>query len=131
MTKLIHFSGKRKSAVARATLRQGTGKVRINDIMLDAYSSEMARLKLQEPLMLAGDLANQVDVDITVSGGGIIGQTEAARLALSKCLVEMNKKLEKPFLQYDRHLLVADVRRKETRKPNDSRARAKRQKSYR
>ena len=131
MSKLIHFSGKRKSAVARATLRQGTGKVRINNSLLDVYQPNMARLKLQEPLILAGDVASQVDVDIIVNGGGINGQTEAARLALSKCLVEFNKKLEKPFLLYDRHLLVADIRRKETRKPNDSKARAKRQKSYR
>ncbi|HIH42465.1 TPA: 30S ribosomal protein S9 [Candidatus Woesearchaeota archaeon] len=131
MTKQIHFSGKRKRAVARATLSPGTGRVRINEVLLDAYQPPMAKLKIMEPLILAGDLATQVDVDINVFGGGINAQTEAARLALSKCLVEMNKKLEKPFLQYDRHMLVADVRRKETRKPNDSRARAKRQKSYR
>src|SRR3989338_7489394 len=102
MNKQIHFSGKRKRAVARATLSTGTGKVRINDVLLDSYQPSMARLKLMEPMILAGDLASQVDVDINVSGGGVIGQTEAARLALSKCLVEMNKKLEKPFLQYDR-----------------------------
>ena len=61
------------------------------------------------------------------------GQIEAARLALAKALVEFSssKKLEEAFLEYDRHLLVADVRRKEACKPGDSKARAKRQTSYR
>jgi len=131
MTKLIHNSGKRKTAIARATLKQGIGKVRINGILLDTYQPEMARLKIQEPLILAGETSDKIDADINVTGGGISSQTDAARLVLSKCLVDFNKKLEKTFLQYDRHLLVADIRRKETCKPNDSKARAKRQKSYR
>ena len=89
-------------------------------------------MKIMEPLVLAEDIANQVDVDIDVCGGGVISQAEAARLALARCLVRYNKKLEKIFLTYDRNLLVADVRRKETHKPNrHGKARAKRQKSYR
>jgi small subunit ribosomal protein S9 len=131
MVKVIHNSGKRKTAIARATLRDGKGRVRINGISLEAYQPEMARLKLQEPLILSGDVANKIDADINVMGGGVTAQVDAARLALSKCLVDFNKKLEKTFLQYDRHMLVADIRRKETCKPNDSKARAKRQKSYR
>ena len=82
--------------------------------------------------MLAGDLANGVDIHVSVNGGGFNAQAEAARLAIARALVKHSKKLEKVFLTYDRHLLVADVRRKETRKPNThGKARAKRQKSYR
>ena len=131
LTKIIHTSGKRKRAVARATLKPGTGLVKINRKQLDVYNPKMARLKLKEPLILAGNTANEVNISINVKGGGVISQTEAARLAMSRALVKYNKKLEKVFLNYDRHLLIADVRRKEACKPNISKARAKRQKSYR
>ena len=63
----------------------------------------------------------------------ISGQADAARLAIAKSLVEYSKgdKLRKIFLEYDRQLLVADVRQAETSKPNVSKPRKKRQKSYR
>jgi len=132
--KTIHVSGKRKRAVARATLRQGKGRIRINNKLLDVHESKLARLKLREPLLLAGDVANNVDIDINVFGGGVNSQAEASRLAIAKALVEFTKseRLKETFLKYDRNLLVADVRRKEPSKPNrHGQARAKRQKSYR
>ena len=131
LSKIIHTSGKRKRSVARATLRQGTGLIKINKKPIGIFEPKMARLKLREPLILAGNISNEVNVSINVRGGGIMSQTEAARLALARALVKYNKKLEKVFLDYDRHLLIADVRRKEQCKPNISKARAKRQKSYR
>ena len=132
MPKLVHMSGKRKRAVARATLRPGKGRVRINNRLLDAYGTNLTRLRLKEPLLLAGDISAGVDIDVTVSGGGYSSQAEAARLAVARALTKYSKKLEKVFLNYDRHLLVADVRRKEAAKPNThGKARAKRQKSYR
>ena len=132
MSKIIICSGKRKRAVARATLRQGRGMVRVNHQMLSTIHPKMAQLKIQEPLLIAGDVADTLDVNVNVYGGGYNSQAEAARLAIAKCLVKLDKKLEKNFLAYDRQLLVADVRRKEAHKPNTSKsARAKRQKSYR
>jgi small subunit ribosomal protein S9 len=132
MVKIIHCAGKRKQAIAKATLKSGKGIVRINNRLLDNYEPKLARLKLQEPLILAGDSAKNVDINIRVSGGGYSAQAEAARLAIARALVQSSKKLEKVFLNYDRHLLVADIRRKETHKPNrHGKARAKRQKSYR
>ena len=132
MVKLIKTSGKRKKAVARAVLKSGKGVVKINNYLIELYQPSMARLKLQEPLILAGDISKGVDVSIDVDGGGYMAQAEAARLALAKALAQHSKKLEKIFLDYDRHLLVADVRRKETHKPNThGKARSKRQKSYR
>jgi small subunit ribosomal protein S9 len=132
--KPINTAGKRKSAIARAVLKEGTGKVRINRAALDVYEPRLARLKLREPLVLAGDYANKVDIKVNVFGGGVMSQAEAARLAIAKALVAFakDKKLEKTFLDYDRHLLVADVRQRETRKPNKAgKARAAIQKSYR
>ena len=132
--KIINTSGKRKAAIARATLMQGNGLVRVNSIPLDFIEPKMSRLKLREPLILAGDIANKVDIDVRVFGGGITSQAEASRLAIAKALVNFTKndKLKEIFLNYDRNLLVADVRRKEPAKPNrHGQARAKVQKSYR
>jgi small subunit ribosomal protein S9 len=130
--KIIHKSGKRKTAIARATLSEGRGIVKINNVPIDEYQPKLSRLKLREPLLLAGDAVNKVNISVNVAGGGVNSQAEAARLAAARALVAHDKKLEKVFLNYDRNLLVADVRRKETHKPNcRGKARAKKQKSYR
>ncbi len=130
--KIIHKSGKRKSAIARATLTEGNGTVRINNMLLDEYTPKLSMMKIKEALILAGDTCKSVNIDINVKGGGTSSQAEAARLAAARALVAYDKKLEKVFLNYDRILLVADVRRKETHKPNcRGKARAKKQKSYR
>ncbi len=128
----IHVSGKRKKAIARATLKDGSGRVRINSLLLEAYNPKMARLMIMEPLVLAQKLTKKIDINITVKGGGWHSQAEAARLVVGKALAEYDPKgLKKILLEYDRHLLVSDVRRTEPSKPNDSKPRAKRQKSYR
>ena len=132
--KAINVSGKRKKAIARAVVNQGTGKIRINNQLLDTYNQRMYRLKILEPVFIAGDIANKVDIHIRVNGGGISSQAEVSRLVIAKGLVEYTKdeSLKSAFLNYDRNLLVADVRRKEPAKPNrHGQARAKGQKSYR
>ena len=130
--KKVVTSGKRKTALAKATLQPGVGMVRINGHLLEGYEPKLYKLKLQEPLIIAGDISSGVNINVTVEGGGIVSQTEACRLAIARALVAVDKKLQKQFLEYDRTLLVADVRRKETHKPNcHGKARAKRQKSYR
>jgi len=134
MIKTINTSGKRKTAIARAVLKQGNGLVRINSVPIDFIEPKMSRLKLREPLILAGDIADKVDIDVNVVGGGMTSQAEAVRLAIAKALVDFTKNdtLKELFLNYDRNLLVADVRRKETAKPNrHGQARSKVQKSYR
>jgi len=132
-TNVVHTSGRRKFSIARATLRSGKGMVRINSTSLDVYTPMLARMKIQEPLILSGDIAKKVDISVKVKGGGVISGAEAVRLAIAKALVEYSGKeeLKEKFLKYDRNMLVADVRYKEPCKPNDSKARAKRQKSYR
>ncbi|MBU0460996.1 MAG: 30S ribosomal protein S9 [Nanoarchaeota archaeon] len=130
--KTINTAGTRKRSVARAILKPGKGLVRINYQKLDAFEPELARMKVQEPLILVGDLADKIAVDIKVSGGGVMAQAEAARVALCRALAEFGgEKVKQTILNYDRNFLVADTRRKEVCKPNDSKARAKRQKSYR
>lgn len=131
--KIVNISGRRKKAIARATLREGNGVVRINSKSLEVYEPRLARLRIMEPLALAGDLSKKVNININVLGGGWQSQAEASRLAIARALVEFSgdKGMRKVFLDYDRHLLVADTRRNEPHKPNDSKPRKKRQKSYR
>lgn len=129
--KSIQSTGKRKTSIARATLKPGSGIIRINSIPLNNYNNIMARTKIMEPLIISGDVSGKVDIKVNVEGGGWHSQAEASRLAIAKALAEYDKKLKKVFLDYDRHLLIADIRRKEQRKPNDSKARKSRQTSYR
>ncbi len=130
--KVIHVSGTRKTAKARATLKAGNGIVRINSQLLQHMQPEMLRMKIQEPLLIAGESAKKVDISVKTHGGGKTSQAEAARLAIARGLVFYDKKLQKEFLNYDRHLLVADVRRKETHRPNThGKARSRRQRSRR
>jgi len=133
MVKVIHTSGKRKTAIARATLRTGKGRVRINNKPVEFYQPELARLKIQEPLELAGKQRNKVDINISVQGGGVMGQAEASRTAIARGIVEWfgDEELQKLFQSYDRALLVNDIRRKEPKHPMGRGARKKRQKSYR
>ena len=128
--KTIHKSGKRKASIAKASLSPGKGIVRINKIPLKHYSNELLRMKIEEPILLAGNIS-KFNIDVNVKGGGITGQAESSRLAIARCLVETNPSLKKVFLEYDRNLLVADTRHTEVSKPNDSKPRKKRQKSYR
>jgi len=135
MNKIIHASGKRRKAIARATLSPGKGIIRINSMLLDNYNPKISRMKIMEPLLIAGDdVTKKINIQIKVNGGGFEGQAEAARLAIARGLVQFtnNKQLERNYLDYDRQLLVADIRQRESRKPNThSKARSKVQKSYR
>ena len=130
----ITVSGKRKTAVAKATIKPGKGKILINKIPYENLDF-FKKLMIQEIIELTKQAIENFDFDINVrvSGGGNEGQISAARLAIARALLEITKseKLKKTFLDYDRNLLVADIRRKEAYKPGDSKARRKRQKSFR
>ena len=130
--KVFHAAGKRKRAIARATIRQGKGNIIINHRRLEFLEPKMYRLRMMEPVILAGESAKGMDVWVNVIGGGMASQADATRLAIGRALVKSNPALKQVFLDYDRLILVADVRRKEDSKPNShGQARAKRQKSYR
>jgi small subunit ribosomal protein S9 len=134
--KIVHTVGKRKTAIARATARPGKGRIRINKIPIELIEPKYKRMKLMEPIILAGEeVIKQMDIDVVVKGGGVMGQMDAARTAIGKAIVEFtgDVKLKEKFLAYDRTLLVSDARRTEPHKPSRSTKgpRAKRQKSYR
>jgi len=130
----IVTSGKRKRAVAKASITEGNGIVTFNHLPLKQLEI-FKRLRLEEPIRIAQVILGKLtfNASIRVMGGGERGQVEAARLALAKGIVAFSGSddLKKAYAKYDRTLLVADVRRKEPYKPGDSKARSKRQKSYR
>lgn len=134
MNNIKVVSGKRKTAVARAAIKSGSGKVIINGKKIEVFNY-FDRLKMEEPIRIAQNVFGKLDfdVDIKTQGGGEKGQIEASRLALARAIVDFtkSKELVDAFLEYDRNLLVADVRRKEAYKPGDSKARSKRQSSKR
>ena len=130
---VVLTTGKRKAAVARATVRKGTGRVWVNERPLELVEPEVVRQKIQEPLYMVGDRSKALDISVDISGGGIVGQASAARTAIARGLLEWLKddQLRETFKHYDRSLLVNDPRRKLPKRPGGRGARARRQKSYR
>jgi len=130
---VTHQSGKRKTAIARATVKPGTGIVRVNSVLLDVLTPDVARAKMLEPILLSEGLTKEYDIDVTVDGGGFMGQAEAARMAIARALVNISKgsALKQVFTDYDRTMLSGDSRRKESKKFGGPGARRRRQKSYR
>jgi small subunit ribosomal protein S9 len=132
--KVLVVSGKRKTAVARAVIKPGVGRVRVNRTPIEIYEPEIARAKIMEPLLQAGDdIWKQIDMDIRTSGGGYMGQAEAARMAAANALLKWTKSshLRTVFTEYDRTMVAGDSRSKEQKKFGGPGARAKEQKSYR
>lgn len=132
--KIIVANGRRKTSVAKVKIKEGSGKVLYNFLPYEKLE-RFQRLGLGEPIKISEGVLGDFnfDVEIKTTGGGKESQIEAARLGVAKALVNITKSdvLKKAFLEYDRNLLVGDTRRKETRKPGDSKARAKRQSSKR
>ena len=132
--KIVTASGKRKTAVARVTIKPGVGRVRINNVPVEILEPQIARFKVMEPLLqIDPELRNQIDILTKVSGGGFMGQAEAIRIAIARGLIKWtkSKNLQSVFTEYDRTMLAGDPRRKEPKKFGGPGARAKRQKSYR
>jgi len=131
---VTNTSGKKKTAVARATVTEGEGRVRINATPVELVEPEMARLKMLEPFRIAGEeIRDGVDIDVTVNGGGYAGRADAVRTAIARGIVEYRNdaELRDAYMEFDRSLLVNDVRRKEPKKWGGPGARARYQKSYR
>lgn len=123
----------KKEAIAKATVRPGTGVVRINSRLLKLVQPESVRTFIEEPIMIAGPIADQFNVAVSVQGGGQMSQAVAARACLAKAYVEYgsDKALRKKMIEYDRMLLVDDPRRTEPKKPLGPKARRKKQHSKR
>ena len=131
--RLILVTGKRKTAIARAIIKTGSGNVIVNGIPLSTFTPEIAKMKITEPLVLSGDRWKGVDINVKVSGGGFMGQAEAARMAVAKGLLQWSRssELRKSMTNYDRTMLAGDPRRKEPKKFGGPGARRREQKSYR
>ena len=130
---VTNTSGKKKTAVARATVSDGEGRVRINSKPVELVEPEMARLKMLEPFRIAEEQREGVDIDVRVQGGGISGQADAVRTAIARGMVDhtSDAELRDAFMEFDRSLLVNDVRQTESKKWGGPGARARYQKSYR
>ncbi len=132
--KVLVVSGKRKTATAKAIVKQGMGRVRVNKTPVEILEPAIAREKIMEPLLQAGDATwKQLDMDVKTQGGGYMGQAEAARMAIANALLKWTKSthLRTVFTEYDRTMVAGDARGKEPKKFGGPGARAKEQKSYR
>ena len=113
--KIIATKGKRKNSIARAKITPGNGRVMINSVPLNLWGNEVMRMRVKDPLVLSGDLANKVNIYVTSSSGGTTGQADSIRTSIARALVEFSKNeaLRRKFLEYDRSLLTFDFRRNE------------------
>lgn len=127
------FVGKRKKAIARALVKKGDGRVRINGVPVEAMSPEAAKLRVIQTLLLADPVSRQYDIEVSVRGGGFMGQAEATSIAIARALVESSrsKRLRNLYLDFDRLLLAGDSRRTEPKKFGGPGSRRKKQTSYR
>lgn len=132
---VVITSARRKTAHARCYLYSpGKGRVFINDVPVEIIPIEVVRLKIMEPLLLAGEaIVSKIDAKVYVEGGGIMGQADAARMALARALVKFtgSNELKELYKQYDRSMLAGDPRQTESEKWMRYSARRWRQKSYR
>lgn len=138
---LVQTFGRKKNAVATASVRSGKGLIRVNGCPLSVLEPTILRQKVYEPILLLGTKRfSKLDIRIKVRGGGYTAQIYAIRQAIARGIVafyqkfvdeQSKREIKELLLQYDRNLLVADSRRCETKKYGGSGARAKRQKSYR
>jgi len=120
---VVNTSGRRKTAIARIYLKPGTGNITVNG---KDYKVYFPTLPLQYVVMQSIDTVGQVgelDILVNVKGGGITGQAEAIRLAISKALVEINPEV-KPALRA-KGLMTRDSRMVERKKPGRRKARRK------
>lgn len=130
---VTNTSGKKKTAIARATVQDGSGRVRVNAQPIELVDPELARLKMLEPFRILDGAREDLDIDVTVEGGGVMGQADAVRTAIARGIVDHTGDLEirDAFMEFDRSLLVNDVRQSEPKKWGGPGARARYQKSYR
>ena len=119
----INAIGRRKAAVARAYVNEGTGKITINKRELANYfPSSLLQYVVLQPLNTL-EVVDKYDIKITLAGGGVSGQAEAARLAIARSLVKINPE-DKSVLRKE-GFMTRDAREVERKKPGQPKARKK------
>ncbi|MBD3398312.1 30S ribosomal protein S9 [Candidatus Micrarchaeota archaeon] len=127
-----HSRGKRKRAIARATVKEGSGRIRVNSKLISSVGNRYFRSIVSEPLELLGPDGLKVDINVKVRGGGEMGQAQACRTAIAKALAQyFGEGVLAKYNEDDRYLLREDPRRVEPKKYMGPKARARDQKSYR
>jgi len=131
--RVVVTTGKRKTSLAKATVKDGSGRIRINGQPLEIYQPEIARFRIMEALVLFGEDWKRYDIKVRVQGGGFMGQADAIRMAVATGLIRMSQDFEarSKMLDHDRTMLVGDPRRTEPKKFGGPSARSRYQKSYR
>ncbi len=134
--KVILVKSKRKEAIARASVKAGSGRVRVNGVDINATEQDIYRSVMQEPINLSNitkELAGRLEITINVKGGGSSSQAQAVRSAIAKGISKFadTDTIRKEYMRYDKSLLVDDYRRVEPKKYLGPKARAKFQTSYR
>ncbi len=120
---VVNTIGRRKSAVARVYLKEGSGQITINGRDSKEYFTlDQWLFKLNQPFALT-DQEGKFDVTVNVKGGGFTGQVEAIRLGISRALVEISEE-SKPALKKE-GLMTRDPRMVERKKPGQKKARKK------
>lgn len=118
---VVNATGRRKAAIARVYLSEGSGKVTINKRDLkEFFSTEQLQYVVLQPLNVLG-LADKYDVNVNLTGGGIKGQAEALRLGISRALIQVNEEY-RPALKAE-GFLTRDPREIERKKPGQPKAR--------
>jgi len=127
------YSGARKTARATAAIQPGAGRIRINGVPVELWEPEPARLHLLGPALVAKEVREKFDVDVSVSGGGFMGQADAAAMAIARAFVDQvrGSEIRERMNAYNKYLLSGDPRQAEPKKFGGPGARRKRQKSYR
>jgi small subunit ribosomal protein S9 len=131
--RVVVTTGKRKSSLAKATVRDGNGRIRINGQPLEILQPELARMRIMEPLVLFGESWKKYDIKVRSQGGGFMSQADAVRMAIATGLFQMSQDFEarSKMIEHDRTMLVGDPRRTEPKKFGGPSARSRYQKSYR
>ena len=118
---MINAIGRRKSAVARVYVTEGTGKITINKVELSKYfPSAILQYVVKQPL-LALEATEKYDMKANLDGGGFTGQSQALRLAIARALVKINAEDKKALK--DHGFLTRDSRAVERKKPGQPKAR--------
>ncbi len=134
MVKNYLVKSSRKKSRARCVVKKGSGKVFVNKTPIDSLFDGYRKEVVLEPSYICPDQFEKLDFFINVYGGGYSGQIQTIRSCIAKGILEANnnkEEIRQKFITYDRHLIVDDVRQKESKKQLGRGARSRKQHSKR